>query len=215
MPVDQTTCFSRASKFASFVQGDNLGPASGSVVIDMTSGTTTSEAPVATGMCLAYCILWIQKIKVDRGYLVKDLPTLDATRLQRDYLTRHASSVMSNTLLLNLFGTQNDHGTVAALLTGKDNIKTSLAAWAKSGANFVVLALFGLNWGHAVALKLNRSTTGGWLNWSYPCAMFDPNVGQGMYDGHDNLASDLAALIAAYGIITSIRVQTISYDKVH
>jgi hypothetical protein len=67
------------------------------------------------------------------------------------------------------------------------------------GANLALISL----WGGAdhenyyFALKLDQSRTGGWLNNSYPCAMFDPYVGQGMYSKHGD-HDDLCILLSEY-----------------
>lgn len=215
MPLDQDTCFSRAKKFASFVQGNNLGPESGSVIIDLDRGTSTTVNPDPAGMCWAYCCMWVRMIKVDRGYMVGNLSTLEATLLQADYASRHPVSDTSNALILALGGTQMDYHIVHALLNGSSSVKACLDRCAGHGNNFLMLTLFGANWAHEVALKLDRSTTGGWLNWSYPCAMFDPNVGQGMYNNHQDMAADLSALLGAYPITGGVRIQGVSFDRVH
>src|SRR5262249_961878 len=106
-------------------------------------------------------------------------------------------------------------------------IMNSLDGYARQGVNFVVIHQNGTYnippahgdnaWAHVIALKLNQSYTGGYLNWSYPCAMFDPNIGQGMYNNHKDLAGDLCSLLYEYtrviGPYTVINTHLIRYDS--
>jgi hypothetical protein len=51
---------------------------------------------------------------------------------------------------------------------------------------------------HVVSVKLDRSKFGGWLNKSYPCALFDPNFGDAKFDNEKDLSICLAALFQKY-----------------
>jgi hypothetical protein len=224
MPLDRT-CFSHAKEFANFDQGNYLGRGNDVVVLTMGSqgGIAHSETvtPVSEGMCWAYCCLWVRNIKANKRYLVKTLDNVSASTLQRDMMGRHATSDTNNALLLALAGQQSIYEDVPGLLTSADSILTCLNGYATNHANFLMLTLKGgAQWAHAVVLKLNQSSTGGYLNWSYPCAMFDPNIGQGMYNNHTDMAADVLALNKAYSaafahqsVVTSVKAQLISYSS--
>ncbi|MDR8363586.1 MULTISPECIES: hypothetical protein [Pseudomonas] len=224
MPLDRT-CFSHAKEFASFDQGIYLGIGNDVVVLTMGSqgGIAHSETvtPVTEGMCWAYCCQWVLNIKANKRYLVKTLDNVSASELQRDMMSRHATSDTSNALRLALGGLHSAYEDVPELLTSVDSISTCLNRYATGHANFLMLTLKGgTQWAHAVVLKLNQSSTGGYLNWSYPCAMFDPNIGQGMYNNHADMAADVLALNQAYSaafaqksVVTSVRAQLISYSS--
>ncbi len=62
---------------------------------------------------------------------------------------------------------------------------------------------------HAIVAKLDRSYFGGWLNKSYPCALFDPNYGQGNYANHTDMAHDIQALVESYSPWATVRAYRI------
>ncbi|MBV4477572.1 hypothetical protein [Pseudomonas botevensis] len=223
MPLDKT-CFSHAKDFSEFKQANYLGPGNGVTVLTIGSGGISHSAtiePVDEGMCWAYCCLWVRNIKANKRYKVTTLDNISASEIQRDMMSRHSRSDTSNALILALGGQQTAHEDVPGLLTSADTIAACLNSYAKAKANFLMLTLKGgTQWAHAVVVKLNRSSTGGYLNWSYPCAMFDPNIGQGMYNNHADMAADILALNQAYSIdfasqsvVTSVRAQLISYSS--
>ncbi|NJO13492.1 MAG: hypothetical protein HC872_08530 [Gammaproteobacteria bacterium] len=73
-----------------------------------------------------------------------------------------------------------------------------------------MLSLNRSGWSHAIAIKLNQPAAlrGGAAG--YTCAIFDPNVGQGVYSNHDDLAGDLLTLIQAYGMLSCIRAHVVA-----
>ena len=167
-------------------------------------------------MCWAYCCLWLKKMQHDKRYMVSasGLPTIDAINLQSDMKSRFSYSDTANALQLALGAAPKDRGTVATLLGPVKNVKDCLDDYARQGCNAVMFTFNGHSQGkptaHAVVAKLDRSWTGGYLNGSYPCAMFDPNAGQGMYANHEKMASDFLKIVNGYGWVSNIRAQTIS-----
>ena len=137
-------------------------------------------------------------------------------------LDRFNTSNMSNSLIVELGGIQT-HSPNDLLHINPNTSKNALDAYAKRQANFVYILQEGTllsgggTWAHAIAVKLNQSYTGGYLNLSYPCAMFDPNIGQGMYSNHTDLANDLCNVLYEYtqvkGNYIAIHSYLIRYDS--
>jgi hypothetical protein len=225
MGLDKKTCFSNAGDFSGFVQAEHLDALKGAEIIEFDEKSTAIKSvqqfvPITEGHCFAYVCQWIKKIKSNKKYMVKSLDTLDSHDSQQAMAERFAASVLSNSLVLELEGIQtsamNDLISYDSI-----NVTNKLDTYARRGDNFAIIHQSGVKtsdgagWGHVIALKLDRSTTGGLLNWSYPCAMFDPNIGQGMYKNHTDLATDLKALLSEYtrvvGGYTRLDVYLIQY----
>lgn len=216
MPLKQT-CFANAGKFASWTQAPSLRDRHTVLYFEGKNpihGQTVTADP--HGMCWAYCCQWIEKIKLNKHYMVKELDSLKATQVQKDLGLRFSQSNTSNALLLNLGCQQQDYGWNDIFTSA--HFEQRLNAVAKP-YNFIMITLEGLSWAHAIAAKLDRSLLGGWLNGSYPCAMFDPNIGQGMYKNNGDLAADMERICNEYrstfGSLNRVRFQAIGYDKVN
>jgi hypothetical protein len=202
MPADKS-CFKNSSDFVAFDQSRYLGTSA--ISIDMSSFSVSPIHASPDGICFGYCCVWMKNVKRNKNYKAKDIEkeTALASGKQNWMSSAFAYSGVSNALLLedigNMVGESSD-----MIINNWTYVRDSLNYWAgaKKKANFLLLVLRKYKWAHAIAVKLDRSYTGGWLNWSYPCAMFDPNIGHGMYNGHDNLATDLHNVFWGYGVDT-------------
>jgi hypothetical protein len=149
---------------------------------------------------IPYVCSWLDKIAKNKRFMVRSLHVLK---------DGPATSYPMFDALCGVYGV----GGVLYLDQGRSHFgvgkrsytdcKNYLARYKSAGANFAVIHLRdGWHRGHShrvFALKLDQSYTGGWLNSSYPCAMFDPHIGQGMYSNHTDLAFDLCTLLQHYG----------------
>lgn len=216
--------FPKAKKFIRFDQSEHLGSEGKVTSIDFNS-KRVSEMVSYDGACFGYCCAWIKNMKLNRNYLVRN-DTFDALIAQTSMEESFKWSKTLNILQLQLGVTPKDLGSVSDFLNGMVGGK-HLNKYAEN-AHFLMLYLKGKRedvkakkekeWAHAISLKLDRSKTGGWLNWSYPCALFDPNFGQGMYSGNGDLADDLWSLIQAYdhsgypsSVVTEVQVISILF----
>lgn len=185
------------SKFTAFQQSDTLGDIG--VAFNVDTHTVTKLVANPAGICFGYTCTWMKKIKADKNFAPKDFGSnvLAASNIQDAYLQAFASSGHHNALVLAGIGSVGAGGAVS--FSNPNQMRDYLNDRSKDGAHFVHFALDGPNWGHAIAVKLDQSLTGGWLNWSYPCALFDSNIGQAMYTENKALADGLHSLITHYG----------------
>jgi hypothetical protein len=230
MPLD-ATCFTNAKAFSGFDQAEVIGALKGATLIDFESNSNgvaiksvTQAAPLSAGQCYAYTVEWILKMKSNKKYMVKSLNTLGGIKVQQDMADKWATSGLGNSIVLNL-GKQSPRLANDLLLVA--NHKNNLDDYRDRKANFVLIYVAGKynmppaqgnnSWAHVIALKLDQSYTGGWMNNTYPCAMFDCNVGQGMYNNHTEMANDLAVLLNEYtqtfGLITRIDSYLLAYGS--
>jgi hypothetical protein len=199
------------------VQTEHIGSLQ---IIDVGNMSVRELVPF-NGHCLAYSCQWILNIKANKKYMVKSLDTLASFRIQQEHVNRNAVNPdLANSFLLHLHGIQTRSRNDLLHINPNTYLHT-LDTYAQQQANFVVIDMVGTYntppahgdnaWAHVIALKLNQSSTGGYLNWSYPCAMFDPNIGQGMYNNHKDLADDLNALLYEYTQVFGPYTQIDSY----
>jgi hypothetical protein len=213
MPVGRS-CFSGARRFAGFEQGRNLSPDGDAVDVCSQRAAPLRGRPDLAEMCWSYCCLWVQKVRADNGFLTHDLQASALRAGMRARMSaRQPSSDAARALVLSLGGSQTDMGVTLALLLTKGAIKTCLDAYAAQGGSFLMLTLSRSGWSHVVAVKLNGSAGSQTPSWSYPCAIFDPNVGQAVYSNHESLAVDLLTLIQAYGMVSSVRAHVVAYRE--
>jgi len=186
------------SKFTAFQQSDTLGDIG--VAFNVDTLTTTKLVADPRGVCFGYTCTWMKKIKADRNFAPKDFGSnvLAASSVQEAYLKAFATSGDHNALILAGIGSVGAGAAVS--FSNPKQMRDYLDDRSSAGVNFVYFNLNAPNgWGHAVAVKVNQSLTGGWLNWSYPCALFDSNIGQAMYTENKYLADALHSVIANYG----------------
>jgi hypothetical protein len=171
-------CFKKARDFSGSVFGEHITALEG----------------------VGYVFLWMQKIGLDKRYMINNVyalgnPAQYALVFKKDwgfYATLERFWGSRPTLIQNdLFKAHFTH-----CVKRLDHYKSKRA-------NFALIHLRNVNdWQRVVVLKLDQSYTGGFLNRSYPCAMFDPKIGQGMYSNHTDLAHDLCALLNEYNLVT-------------
>jgi hypothetical protein len=208
MQIDKT-CFANAKVFSGFNQSVEMAAVKGDTILDFSNHTVTvtTVAPLEQGQCFAYCCEWIRRIKADKRFVVDKLDTLAGIKSQSDYLGKFYTSGNKNALILEVGGIQETYDNeISLVFPTEEDAASCLTKYKAAGANFVMVNFSGAGaatgqWGHAICFKVDQSTTGGWLNWSYPCALFDPNIGQGMYSNMTDLAKDLANIINAYSAI--------------
>lgn len=205
-----------AKKFAAFNQSQYLGNIA--VTIDVVTQQFTQLAADPKGICYGLCCSWMKEIKQNRSYMLdKDnfsTRILQASENQKGMSSRFDYSNCDNDLILQGIGqvTRKD----GIPFNNPKNMEQALDDFAASDkANFLVIILDKPNWAHAVVAKLNQSVTGGWLNFSYPCAFFDPNIGQGMYNNHSDLAADIQAIAFGHYNVTSVRGYTIKCSSMN
>lgn len=206
----------RAKKFVYFNQGNHLGDIC--VEIDIASGLSQQVTADPKGICYALCCIWINEIKKNRKYMV-DLKKqiIEASKIQNGMKARFQYSDCDNDLILQGLGTIVRKDGIS--YNNPNVLKDALDNFAASDkANFLLIIISGSNhngpWAHAIVAKLNQSATGGWLNWSHPCAFFDPNVGQGMYNDHVDMAADIQKLIFDYRA-NDVRGYTIQCESIN
>jgi hypothetical protein len=199
-----------------FKQGQFLGNIA--VAINIDTGTSNQVIADPKGICYALCCIWMKEIKKNRSYMAdleKDIIT--ASKMQEAYKSRCSYSDCDNDLVLQGLGTVVKKNSIP--YSNPNVLKDALDDFAASDkANFALIGMTGTNekgdWAHIFVAKLNRSSTGGWLNWSFPCALFDPNVGQGMYNNHADMAADIQKLILDYNA-TGVRGYTIQCESIN
>lgn len=224
MPVDRS-CFGNARRFAGFQRGRNLVPIGRSLASGPAAIARTHAPTEAARLSRGYCCEWLQRIRADRRYLVNELEVVTENELeavaapalqageQRCCVVADASRVdTARALACAVGGSQADMGVTLSLLLSRKAIKVYLDSFAAHGSSFVLLTLSRSGWQHAIALKLDRSAAEGYANWGYSSALFDPNVGQGMYRNHEDLAGDLLRLIQSYGMTVCVRAHVVSYQ---
>jgi hypothetical protein len=189
------SCFRGARTFAQFERIRNLGPEGSSRIIDFNAGSVSKSKADLTALCWSYCCLWVQKAGSEQRFLVSDLAA--------------AAPTPTKAMVLSLRERATDMGMTLVVLLSKAVIKTCLDAYVAQGGSFVLLSLHRSGWSHAIAIKLNPSAFEPNTRPGYTCAIFDPNVGQGVYSNHDDLAGDLLSLIQAYGMLSSIRAHVV------
>lgn len=190
------SCFRSARTFAQFERIRNLGPESSSLIIDFNTGTVSRPKADLAALCWSYCCMWVQRTRSEQRFLVSDLGTTAPT--------------VTRTGALPVGAHATDMGMTLVVLLSKAAIKTCLDAYAAQGGSFVMLSLDRSGWSHAIAIKLNKSLDEASPRAGYTCAIFDPNVGQGVYSNHEDLAGDLLSLIQAYGMLSSIRAHVVA-----
>jgi hypothetical protein len=200
-----------AKKFYPFDQVQHLGNLA--VEINVSTMTSTPVDADPKGICYGLCCMWIREITKNRDYVIDAKEAFGGAKTQKSLTSRFDYSDCDNDLILQGLGQiANKQGIPH---NNPNVINDALDHFAATdSANFLLLIFEKPSWAHAVAAKLNRSSTGGWLNWSYPCALFDPNIGQGMYNGHADLASDIRNLVEHYQA-TNVRAYTIQCDKIN
>jgi hypothetical protein len=144
---------------------------------------------------------WVQNIARDKRFMARNLQMVDNNPLGNHPMQE---IVGGHQLAPFLAGEgMRDWGDYLSW----EQCKKNLAAYKQTRSNFAVIRMHRpTTRGNAVphldprwiALKLDQSYTGGWLNGSYPCAIFDPHVGQGMYSDQGVMAFDLYELIKSY-----------------
>ncbi len=224
MPVNRS-CFGNARRFAGFQRARNLVPKGSSVAMGPDADARASAPTEAARISRGYCCEWLQRIKADRRYLVNELqvraekepaavaaPLMQAGEQRRSVLADAPCADVAGALDRAVGGSQADMGMTLSLLLSRKAIKAYLDSFAAQGSSFVLLTLSRCGWQHAIAVKLDRSAAGGYANWGYPGALFDPNIGQGMYRNHEDLASDLLRLIQSYGMTVCVRAHVVSYQ---
>lgn len=190
------SCFKSARTFAQFERIRNLGPESSSLVIDFNTGAVAKPKADLAALCWSYCCLWVQKARAEQRWAVSDLAA--------------AAPAPPKAMGLSLWERATDMGMTLVVLLSKAAIKTCLDAYAAQGGSFVMLSLNQSGWSHAIAIKLGQPAAEQSYGPGYTCAIFDPNVGQGVYSNHDDLAGDLLTIIQAYGMLSSIRAHVVA-----
>jgi hypothetical protein len=149
---------------------------------------------------LAYVCGWLDKMARNKRFMARNLAALDDRDLVNYPMLSEVGGFEGG---LKVYPSENfriGDWSYRSYQECKDN----LAKYKRERANFAVIRLFKAADIYApldtrmFVLKLDQSSTGGWLNASYPCAMFDPHVGQGMYSDHAILAFDLCDLMRHY-----------------
>lgn len=192
------SCFRGARKFAQFQRIRNLGPESTSLIIDVDTGAVSKPKADLAALCRGYCWLWVQQARLN-GSCISDLA--------------RATPAPAKGMKLAYEATPMDMGMTLVVLLSKAAIKTCLDAYAAQGGSFVILTVTRAGWTHAIAIKLKRRSAGPDAVTANRCAIFDPNVGQGVYTDHDDLAGDLLSLIQAYGMLSSIRAHVVVHQS--
>lgn len=194
------TKYTNAKKFKRFAQIEHLGKQG--VSINMNTGQVKDVVYDEGGICFGICCTWMKKMSRDKSFMFEGTDLSEADFLQTDMNKRFDTSKYDNALELLGLGTIKNKGAISTY--NPKVIIEALDDYTKfDGANFALIVFGGVDaenkpWAHAVVAKLDQSVTGGLLNWSYPCAFFDPNIGQGMYSNHSDMASDIQTVIGSY-----------------
>lgn len=212
MPLDDT-CFTHSKVFHRWKQDDAV-LTSNIVSIDLDSGQSTTHVPNRLGQCLAYTFQWVQGVKLNKHYVYKGENQLDAIKMQKSYLEFHPNSYLSNFTLLHLGISPTVYGYYSPPFN-PNVAKDWLTKFQKDKNHFVLVVVRKPNWAHIFGIKLDQSTFGGWLNKSYPCSLFDSNVGQGMYNNQSDLSNDLVSIILAYENISTVEFFGLKFDKIN
>jgi hypothetical protein len=195
MPIDRS-CFRNARKINEFSQSSTLD--SRAVALNIQTGQSKTMSVSKDGICFGYCCVWMKRMKLDKHYMGEGISkyVYTAGEKQNWMSVVFAKSGLGNALTLEgvgVVGSQIAFPTSNPLVIGQ-----YLEDARDRGGNFMLIVFGAQGWAHAVAVKLDQSSTGGLLNWSYPCAFFDPNIGHGMYNNHADMAADIKNVLAAY-----------------
>jgi hypothetical protein len=203
MPVGRN-CFSGARRFAKVEPPRSIVPDGGAVVIDAEAGVASDSQLDPAAASWTQCCLWVQRTRADKRFLISDVNSPASAAK-----SAAAISDAAKALSLALGGSQRDMGATLVMLLSRSALMTSLNTYAAQGGRFVILTLQRSGWAHAIAVKLNRSATRLDPRAGYLCAIFDPTIGQAVYNDHDALAADLLTLLQSYGMVSSVSAQLV------
>lgn len=216
MPLNNLE-FLNADEFYPWSQGTSLSDCH--LIVDYDSQSSHTIMASKDGMCWAYCIDWVNNIKVNKRYRVNNLSSYKASLVQSDLLSRHSISNTSNALLL-CFPDSRQHDFGITSIHNPLQVNNALDHIAGNGFQFLMITLTfptnvsGRMASHAIVLKLNTSIANGVFNRSYPCSMFDPNIGQAFYKKQSDMALDLLYLYRNYNS-KNMRMQGVAFKNIN